>query len=359
MKAKFINEILKADDKLFNKFKSIIFEIKDLNINDPFYELNLRLNPLSIEFIDYYNFMNALNSQERSQFKNANMIPELGIRILGFDETKENIFILVDESFDDKFLEISTNRLDNLLNFMWAAFGHETIHKQQVAKMKIKQKQQFKTRDVYFKNKQEVMAMAFSFIEEMRNTYSDKEILNILKGNNTLFKIPSHPLLNIYKNLDDKSYKMFTKCAYKYLISPIKENLSNIFIPKSTNEITEALKKTIEEKLIYENIIDEDFIITIVPNNVINLKLSKGNYNTLNNLEFIYDFYIHLDNSKIVWNVSCESMEYNDWYFTDSGEKIFENLFDNLIPELNYIFSIVEDSAILDLEDLTSDLNNE
>lgn len=226
MKAKLVSETLQPDKNLYNKFKQIFINVKNSNTNDPFYELNELLNPLNIILYDYDNYFDALDYEEKQQFKNANMIPELGIRILGFDSTSNKIFLVVDKSFDDRFINISMNRLQHILDYIWVAFGHETIHLQQTNRMKIKQNPTFKSHEDYYKNKQEIMAMAWSFIEEMSaQRVSDNQIINMLKNkqsnflrNNFMSREPMpHPLLKIYKDLGQKEFKLFTKQVYKYL----------------------------------------------------------------------------------------------------------------------------------------------
>jgi len=222
VKAKFINEVLKPDSHLFDEVKEIFFRVKQSNPDDPFYELNKRLNPLGIKLVDFKNHFDALDPREREQFKSSNMIPPLGVRIMGYSPESDSIDIIVDDTFDDKFLRMPTHVLNNLLNMMWSGFGHETIHKKQSDKMSVIQNPDFFSIDDYFKNKQEIMAMAFSFIEEVKNFHSKEEILNMLRG-----KAPTgfpgmgmpgnHPLLNVYKKLGGKAYKMFTKYAYQYL----------------------------------------------------------------------------------------------------------------------------------------------
>lgn len=227
MKAKFVNEaIIQPNKELFNEFKDIFIEVKQSNTNDPFFELNERLNPLGIYLYDYKNYFDQLDPEEKREFQHARMLPELGIRILGFDASTERIFIVCDESFDDKFINTSIHRFEHFFQRMWSSFGHETIHKQQVNKMNVKQNPTFRSKDEYFNNKQEIMAMAFSFIQEMRDFHTDKEIMNLLKtGTHPSSGImhqfggmpKEHPLYGIYNNIGGESYKLFIKYAYNYL----------------------------------------------------------------------------------------------------------------------------------------------
>ena len=235
MRAKFIYEAVISPNKdLFDQFKQIFSDVKDSETYDPFYDLNQLLNPLNIFLVDYKKHFDALSPEERKQFERAYAIPELGIRISGFDPPTNQIFIVVDETFDDKFIRVPERVLDRLLNRLWSSFGHETIHMQQVDKMKVKQDPEFKTHGDYYEDKQEIMAMAFSFVEEMREFHSDEEIMDLLKtgtpppppppppGMRMRFD-PSnmppmrHPLYGIYKDLGGKSYKLFTKYAHQYL----------------------------------------------------------------------------------------------------------------------------------------------
>jgi hypothetical protein len=238
MRARLINESIKPDRELFEQFKQIFLEVKESRTNDPFFELNEKLNPLNIYLVDYKQHFDALDPAERKQFQQANMIPELGIRVMGFDPPTNQIFIVCDDSFDDKFMRVPPHIMERMLDRMWSGFGHETIHMQQVEKMKVKQDPKFHSKDEYFGNKQEIMAMAFSFIQEMRDFHSDKEIMDLLRTGNAPPPPPPppgmrgfgpprgmmmppmpmhHPLYAIYKELGGDAYKLFTKYAYKYL----------------------------------------------------------------------------------------------------------------------------------------------
>jgi len=236
MRAKFINEAIKPDRELFEQFKQIFHEVKESNTNDPFFELNEKLNPLGIFLVDYKQHFDSIPASERANFSRSNMMPELGIRIMGFDPDTKQLFIVCDDSFDDNFVRFPIVRLNDLLNRMWSAFGHETIHMQQVNKMKTTQETDFSSMEDYYKDKQEMMAMAFSFIEEMRQFHTDEEIMDVLRTGKALppppppgmprgFRPPSfmapppmqHPLYKIYKDFGGDAYKLFTKYAYKYL----------------------------------------------------------------------------------------------------------------------------------------------
>jgi hypothetical protein len=233
MRAKFIYEaVIPPNKNLFDQFKQIFLDVKNSDTYDPFYDLNQLLNPLNIFLVDYEKHFEAISPEERKKFERANIIPELGIRILGFDPPTNQIFIVVDKTFDDKFIRMSNRMLERLLDRLWSSFGHETIHMQQVDKMKVKQDPEFKAHGDYYEDKQEIMAMAFSFIEEMRHFHSDEEIMDLLKTGTPpsppspppgmrgfMPRQPSmhHPLYTIYKRLGGKTYKLFTKYAYQYL----------------------------------------------------------------------------------------------------------------------------------------------
>lgn len=234
MRARFVNEAkIEPNRELFDKFKQTLMDIKAEGVQDPFAEINDRLNDDNIYFVDFKGHMENLSDEERKTMQRANMMPPLGIRLMGYDPPSGQLFIAVDESFDDKFLRINPRQLEDMLNHMWSGFGHETIHMGQVAKMGVQQDPKFNSQDEYFSNKQEIMAMAFSFVEEMRGLHSDEEILDLLRTDKInppppppgmprgmrppLGMPPKHPLYGIYKKLGGKEFKLWSKYVYQYL----------------------------------------------------------------------------------------------------------------------------------------------
>lgn len=218
MRAKFISEnILKPNKELFDFFKKTFIDVKNSKTNDPFYELNKVLKPLDIELVDFHDHLMQLSQEERQMLSRASIIPELGIRLMGYDPPTKKIFIAIDETFDNKLIKISPIKLNTLLNRLWSGFGHETIHKEQTKRMNVEQNPEFISPEDYYSNKQEIMAMAFSFVEEMRNFHTDEEIINILRTGKSHPGSPHHPLYNTYKKLGKKEYKLFVKYVYKYL----------------------------------------------------------------------------------------------------------------------------------------------
>jgi hypothetical protein len=217
MKAKFVNEnVLSADKELFDKFKQIFFEVKNSDSTDPFYDLNQKLNRLNIVLYDHESYFETKDKDERREFSNVNMIPRLGITLCGFDSELNNIFILVNETFHKKIFQISDEELEDILDFMWVAFGHETIHMSQVKRMKTKQNPTFTNKEEYYGNKQEMMAMAWSFIQNMKMIgMTNNEIMDMLKNKINFNR--QQTLLNLYKSLGEKQFKIFTKYVYAYL----------------------------------------------------------------------------------------------------------------------------------------------
>ena len=248
MRAKLVNEgAIKPDRELFDQFKELFIDVISLSPEDPFHELNEVLNPLKIALIDFDSHMAALDPNERKEFQKANMLPEAGIRLMGFEPSLDKIVLYVDKTFDDKILRIPRFRLESMLDFLYSGFGHETIHLQQVNRMKVKQDPEFHSKEEYYGNKQEIMAMAFSFVQEMSDFHPKGDILNMLKssyfepgppkrmppppppgmmrgmmnmpmrGGRPLRRPPDHPLLDIYKKLGGKAYKLFLKYAVQYV----------------------------------------------------------------------------------------------------------------------------------------------
>jgi len=275
MRAKFINEAkINPSEDLFNQFKEIFVNVATSDTWDPFYDLNQQLNPLNIGLVDFDEHMAAIPPEEKREFQKANMVPEAGIRLLGFDPSTNKITLYVDKTFDDKVIKMSRGRLDSLLNRLWSGFGHETIHLQQVDRMKVKQNPTFKSKEDYFGNKQEIMAMAFSFVQEMSDFHPKEDILGMLKsaiyepgppkrmpptpppgmrppegmrppmfGGRMLRRPPDHPLLDIYKKLGGKAYKLFLKYAVQYLDELTESVAEDVFRPKSPEEMMNAIEQ--------------------------------------------------------------------------------------------------------------------
>ena len=207
-----LNEaIITPDKELFLELKKVFIEAS--KTEDPFTYINEKLNPLGIVIVDFEKMLETMPLEEKEMMKNANIDPELGIRFMGQDPDRDEIFLVVDESFDDKLIGIAPPMLDRALNRLWPGFGHETIHKEQIKRMKKLQNPTFTSREDYYKNKQEIMAMAFSFIQELSNYHSKNEIMGILKGD----KIMLHPIHKSYKSIGGETYKLFLKYAIKYL----------------------------------------------------------------------------------------------------------------------------------------------
>lgn len=213
MRAKLVNESsIKPNRELFDKFKKIIIDVVSSETTSPFFEINERLEPFNIQLIDFNKFLTTLEIEEHIEVKRANISPPLGIRLMGLDPSNNQIFIACDESFDDKIMDIPLRFLEIELERLYAVFGHETIHRKQVDKMNAKQDLSLDSRDAYLKNKQEIMALAFSFVEEMLNFHRKEELLQLLKAG----KI-HHPLFMQYKRLGQEYFKRFIKYVYQYL----------------------------------------------------------------------------------------------------------------------------------------------
>lgn len=275
MRAKFINEAkINPNEDLFNQFKEIFINVATSGTWDPFYDMNQQFNPLGIALVDFDEHMAAIPPEEKREFQKANMVPEAGIRLLGFDPSTNKVTLYVDKTFDDKVVKMSRGRLDSLLNRLWSGFGHETIHLQQVDKMKVKQNPTFKSKEEYFSNKQEIMAMAFSFVQEMSEFHTKEDIMNMLKDasyepgppkrmppppprgmmpppemmrppmfrGRMLRRPPDHPLLKTYKQLGGKAYKLFLKYAIQYL-DELTEGAEQVFKPKSPEEMVKVIEQ--------------------------------------------------------------------------------------------------------------------
>ena len=212
MRAKLINEgIISPDNSIFRVFMQAIMDANAHKYDDPFYEINERIKDHGIELVDFDNYLDAIDPQEREVFKRANMVPPLGIRLFSFNSDTNTIAVLVDKTFDDKILRAPSHFLNNILRTLEPAIGHETIHREQVSRMKKVQSPVFRSEDDYLKNRQEVMAMAFSFVQENnKRGMSKSKIMQMLTR-------PSYdPLFSKYKSLDRKTFNLFKKYASQY-----------------------------------------------------------------------------------------------------------------------------------------------
>lgn len=210
-----LNEgIILPDDNLYKKMIDVFFNAK--NTMDPFTYLNDELKP-EMELIDFDGHLSNLDPRERQMLSQSNQIPQLGIRLYGFDPDENKVMIFVDKTFDDKLIEIEDNKLKETLDQMWSGIGHENIHQQQVSKMKTVQNPTFHSKEEYLGNKQEIMAHAFSFVQEMKEKGLDEEqLINLLKKKHVHFR-QNHPILHDYKSLGGKPLKLFIKYAVQYI----------------------------------------------------------------------------------------------------------------------------------------------
>jgi len=364
MRAKFINEAkISPNRDLFNQFKDVFNNTLTPETWDPFYDLNQELDSLGITLVDFDEHMAAKPPEERKSFMKANMVPELGIRMLGFDPSIGKITLLVDKSFDDKVLKTSRPRLNSLLDRLWSGFGHETIHLQQVDRMKVKQNPTFKSKEDYYGNKQEIMAMAFSFVQEMSEFHTKEDILNMIKnaqyepgppkrmppppppgmmpppgmrppmfGGRMLRRPPDHPLLGIYKELGGKAYKLFLKYAIQYL-DELNEGVEDIFRAKTGEEIVDAIQKQdggISQYIRYSLTdpasggVPEKDSITLLQNERLIVRLVndfQGHFNI--DIKFI----VNLKTGEYEYEAHGYSDKNSDFYYTNSDADKIEPTF--------------------------------
>lgn len=188
-------------------------------------EANEISNEYNIDIVSYDTFMDSIDDDmaagapPRSMFTFGNPSTGFHFAVMNKFTSKMNLVVVYDDFI--KFLN-SRRAPMQLLKVIKSILGHESIHYQQYDKMgkdpsKYVVESPVKNHTGYLKHHTEVMAFAFSVVDELKNVEgnSKDEILSILK------KGKGHRILDDYHRLfsdkDKKTYKKFIKYAYQYV----------------------------------------------------------------------------------------------------------------------------------------------
>lgn len=168
-----------------------------------------------LDVVEFDNFLNGIEDvKERNQLKYAQVIPQIALRLLSVDPTDNRIKFIVNtfEDFNKKIRRATYGEIGSIIKELRIHIGHENIHNQQVDRMKVKQNPVIDSPEKYFKNPQEIMAMAYTCAKELLKHHDKKILIDKLKSGKV-----HHPLYQTYKQIGGKTQRMFTKYLYSYI----------------------------------------------------------------------------------------------------------------------------------------------
>jgi hypothetical protein len=195
--------------KKFDNNRRNISGLEDLNSFSEHY---------NIKFVNFDYFYKSLGEDIEKQLAPKDLLLMGGVKFALFNKYENNIMIVVEEELFLKYITNDSN-IDDFLMFIEEVLRHESIHLQQVDRMKDKSKflldsSPTHNSEKYWKEKRELMAYAQTFIDHLvQQKLSKQEIKDKL----TYQKDIKSWVFNIYKKvLDEKEMKRFMKYVYEY-----------------------------------------------------------------------------------------------------------------------------------------------
>lgn len=171
----------------------------------------------NLEVVELEDFLKTIkDDDERKMMRHASIIPGISLRFLGINP-EENIIKFVvgsKEGFNKLYKNLPEKDFLNIANQIKGYIGHENIHNQQINKMKVKSDPILNSPEKYYKNPQEIMAMAYTTAKELLDHFEKDSLISKIKTNNL-----NHPLLSTYKRLGGVAYKKFIKYLINYIES--------------------------------------------------------------------------------------------------------------------------------------------
>lgn len=196
-------------------FKEVLSIIKNGNFSD-IEELNKNIKEYQVEFITFEEFKNSLGTDIEKKVAPEYSMMGGGIKFGVFNKYRNMIEIVVEPHMFNYMLKVRMN--DMFLEFIDQILQHESIHLQQVSKMKNKDayildsSPEFDA-DKYNSEKREIMAYAQTIILELKNKrFTKNDIINQLKKG----KLESEQFEHYKKLLNEKDMKRFMKYLYQY-----------------------------------------------------------------------------------------------------------------------------------------------
>ena len=194
----------------------IISILKSLEHIDSLNDINKVLKEYNIHFSFYDEFFDSLESQEEKDVAPPKMMfTPSPIKFALFNKYINKINFVVQDNFVERFNNNILGR--DFYIELSEMIKHESIHRQQVGKMGIKN---YHLTDSpvnpkqYFSNKNEIMAYANSFVIEMTKRKSKEEVISLLRNE----KFINNWIFQAYKKeVDEKYFRRFIKYVYLYL----------------------------------------------------------------------------------------------------------------------------------------------
>jgi hypothetical protein len=208
---KLFEAVLKPFDfnKFFDEFKSV--EINSLT------DLNVFSEKYGIIFSNFDEFEKTLELDIEKQLAPKELMLYGGIKFALFNKYVNKMMIVVEPEMFIKFLK--ENDLTDLFEFLNEILRHESIHLQQVDRMKNKSSYKLDSSPThnsqkYWKEKRELMAYAQTLLDHLsQQGFSHDEIGEKIRN----MKDIKSWVWNVYsKILDGSEMKRFLKYLYQY-----------------------------------------------------------------------------------------------------------------------------------------------
>lgn len=195
-------ELLKRDRSTFNTLEDI----------------NLATEKYGIKFADFDTFYGSLEKDIEKKLAPKELVLIGGVKFALFNKYQNTIMIVVEPEVFLEFLRNSP-RLEGFLGFLKEVLRHESIHLQQVDRMKDKSSYVLDSSPThnakkYWTEKREMMAYAQTLLDHLADQGLGKEeILKKIQGGEEI----KSWVWNVYsKVLDPEQMKLFRKYLYQY-----------------------------------------------------------------------------------------------------------------------------------------------
>jgi hypothetical protein len=180
-------------------------------------ELNEMAKEYTVQFSNFDDFHDSLGTDVEKEMAPKELMLMGGVKFALFNKYKEVMMIVVEEEMFLEFLK--GDGVDRLTTFLREVLRHESIHLQQVDRMKDKSGYKLDASPThnskkYWTDKKELMAYAQSMIDQLTAQGMDKdEIESKIKNPRDI----KSWIWNVYKQvLDPKQMKRFLKYVFQY-----------------------------------------------------------------------------------------------------------------------------------------------
>ena len=202
-------------------FDGLLEELK-LNEYNNLDELNKTALKYNIEFVTFDNFYNSLGEEIEKELAPKNLEMWGGVKFGVYNKyTKKINIVVVEEKFIKFIKELTPVYKKHFYEFLDLIIQHESIHMQQVNRMKSDNVYKLdsspeKNSEKYYSEKREIMAYAHSIVFELQKQGKRKdEILNYMrKGSISSYSRQYNHMNNI---LNDTDIKLLNKYIYEYI----------------------------------------------------------------------------------------------------------------------------------------------